>query len=142
MSHMAGFTYGFFGSGPVDKMYLAENPLGAPSLHDFITKLAKLPLAYDPGEEWQYSVSVDVQGYLVEKLSGQTLPDFVRTRIFEPLGMVGHRVRGPGEQAVAPGDDLRVRREDATTRSASTGSERHEDAGDAVGRRRPLLDRG
>jgi CubicO group peptidase (beta-lactamase class C family) len=88
MSHTAGFTYGFFGSGPVDKMYLADHPLGAPSLHDFITKLAKLPLAYDPGEEWLYSVSVDVQGYLVEKLSGQPFPDFVRTRIFEPLGMV------------------------------------------------------
>jgi CubicO group peptidase (beta-lactamase class C family) len=88
MSHMAGFTYGFFGSSVVDKMYLADHPLRAPSLHDFITKLAQLPLAYEPGEEWLYSVSVDVQGYLVEKLSGQTFPDFVRTRIFEPLGMV------------------------------------------------------
>jgi CubicO group peptidase (beta-lactamase class C family) len=87
MSHMAGFTYGFFGSGPVDKMYLAGHPLSAPSLQGFITKLSTLPLAYEPGEGWVYSVSVDVQGYLVEKLSGQAFPDFVRTRIFEPLGM-------------------------------------------------------
>jgi CubicO group peptidase (beta-lactamase class C family) len=88
MSHMAGFTYGFFGSSPVDKMYIAENLLASPSLPAFITKLSKLPLAYEPGEAWVYSMSVDVQGYLVEKLSGQTLPEFVRTRICAPLGMV------------------------------------------------------
>jgi CubicO group peptidase (beta-lactamase class C family) len=87
MSHMAGFTYGFFGSSPVDKMYRAENLLASSSLQDFITRLSKLPLAYEPGDAWVYSMSVDVQGYLVEKLSGQTLPDFVRTRICEPLGM-------------------------------------------------------
>jgi len=87
MSHTAGFTYGFFGSSPVDKLYMASNPLFAPSLDEFIARLAKLPLVYQPGEEWLYSVSVDVQGYLVEKLSGQKFPDFVRERIFTPLGM-------------------------------------------------------
>ena len=87
MSHTAGFTYGFFGNSPVDKMYQTDNPFAAPNLHEFIAKLAKIPLVYQPGEEWVYSVSVDIQGYLVEKLSGQSLPDFARTRIFEPLGM-------------------------------------------------------
>jgi CubicO group peptidase (beta-lactamase class C family) len=87
MSHTAGFTYGAFGSAPVDKLYQADNPLNAPTLGGFISKLAKLPLAYEPGEQWVYSVSVDVQGYLVEKLSGESLPEFMRTRIFEPLGM-------------------------------------------------------
>ena len=87
MSHTAGFTYGFFGSSPVDKLYMASNPLSAPSLDEFIARLAKLPLVYQPGEEWLYSVAVDVQGYLVEKLSGQPFPDFVRERIFTPLGM-------------------------------------------------------
>ncbi len=87
LTHTAGFTYGFFGQSPVDKMYQERNPLSAPSLPAFITQLAAIPLAYQPGEQWEYSVSVDVQGYLVEKLSGKSLPEFMRTEIFEPLGM-------------------------------------------------------
>jgi CubicO group peptidase (beta-lactamase class C family) len=87
MSHTAGFTYGLFGASPVDKMYQADNPLGAANLQEFINKLSKLPLAYQPGEGWMYSVSVDVQGYIVEKLSGKTLGEFMRERIFDPLGM-------------------------------------------------------
>ena len=87
MSHTAGFTYGFFGSTPVDKLYLSENPLAAPNLQAFIETLARLPLLYQPGTQWVYSVSVDVQGYLVEKLSGKSLPEFMRQEIFEPLGM-------------------------------------------------------
>jgi len=87
MCHTAGFTYGFFGDSPVDKLYMQASPLRAASLKDFIDKLATLPLAYQPGEGWVYSVSVDVQGYLVEKLSGKPFPDFVRERILEPLGM-------------------------------------------------------
>ena len=65
MSHNAGFTYGLFGNTPVDKMYQADNPLDAPSLQAFIDKMAQLPLLYQPGEKWVYSVSVDIQGYLV-----------------------------------------------------------------------------
>jgi len=87
MSHNAGFTYGLFGNSPVDKMYQADNPLDAPSLQAFIDKIARLPLLYQPGEKWVYSVSVDIQGYLVEKLSGKTFPDFLRDRIFTPLAM-------------------------------------------------------
>jgi CubicO group peptidase (beta-lactamase class C family) len=87
MSHTAGFTYGFFGSTPVDKLYQSEAPLSAANLQAFIEKLARLPLLYQPGTQWVYSVSVDVQGYLVEKLSGKPLPEFMRQEIFEPLGM-------------------------------------------------------
>jgi CubicO group peptidase (beta-lactamase class C family) len=87
MSHTAGFTYGFFGSTPVDKMYQEAQPLSAPNLQDFIGRMAKLPLVYQPGEGWVYSVSVDIQGYLVEKLSGKPFGDFLRERIFLPLGM-------------------------------------------------------
>jgi CubicO group peptidase (beta-lactamase class C family) len=87
MSHNAGFTYGLFGNSPVDKLYQADNPLDAPSLQAFINKMATLPLLYQPGEKWVYSVSVDIQGYLVQKLSGKTFPDFLRERIFTPLGM-------------------------------------------------------
>ena len=87
MSHTAGFTYGLFGNTPVDKLYQAAAPLDAPSLQAFIDKMAALPLLYQPGQRWVYSVSVDIQGYLVEKLSGQTFPEFLRTHIFEKLGM-------------------------------------------------------
>ena len=52
-----------------------------------IDKLAKLPLAAQPGTDWRYGPSVDIQGYIVEKLSGQSLDVFLRTKIFEPLGM-------------------------------------------------------
>jgi len=87
MTHTAGFTYGVFGTTPVDKMYQKENPLQSASLQDFMAKMARLPLLYQPGDGWTYSVSVDIQGYLIEKLSGKSLPVFMRERIFEPLGM-------------------------------------------------------
>lgn len=87
MSHTAGFTYGFFGATPVDKMYQEADLLNAPNLQEFINRVAKLPLLYQPGEGWVYSVSVDIQGYLVEKLSGKPFAEFLRDRIFSPLGM-------------------------------------------------------
>ena len=88
MSHTAGFTYGLFGNTPIDAMYRKNNPLEAPSLQAMIDRLSTLPLLYQPGTKWVYSVSVDIQGYLVEKLSGKTFPEFLRTRLFAPLGMV------------------------------------------------------
>jgi CubicO group peptidase (beta-lactamase class C family) len=87
MSHTAGFTYGFFGDTPVDKMYRDANLLASANLQEFIDKLAKLPLLYQPGQGWTYSMSMDIQGYIVEKLSGKSLPDFFRDNIFTPLGM-------------------------------------------------------
>jgi CubicO group peptidase (beta-lactamase class C family) len=78
MSHTAGFdvTAGYA------KANLRESDLQA-----MIDKLAKLPLAAQPGSDWRYGPSVDIQGYIVEKLSGQPLDVFLRTKIFEPLGM-------------------------------------------------------
>ena len=86
LTHTAGFTYGF-GNSVVDKMYHDQQVLHSANLQEMIDKLAKLPLLYQPGTRWVYSISVDIQGYLVEKLSGKSLPDFMRERIFEPLGM-------------------------------------------------------
>ena len=88
MSHTAGFTYGLFGNTPVDQIYRKNNPLAAASLQEMIDRLAPMPLLYQPGTRWVYSVSVDIQGYLVEKLSGKSFPEFLRTRLFEPLGML------------------------------------------------------
>lgn len=87
MTHTAGFTYGFFGNTPVDKMYRDANLLASANLQDFIDKLARIPLLYQPGKGWTYSMSMDIEGYIVEKLSGQSLPDFDRDHIFAPLGM-------------------------------------------------------
>lgn len=87
MSHNAGFTYGIFGATAVDKMYRDANVLGSPNLQQMIDKLARIPSLYQPGTKWVYSVSVDIQGYIVEKLSGKTLGEFMRENIFQPLGM-------------------------------------------------------
>lgn len=86
MSHSAGFSYGN-GKTLADAMYKEVKPMQSANLQEMINKLATLPLNYQPGKGWTYSLSMDIEGYLVEKLSGQTLPDFMRDRIFAPLGM-------------------------------------------------------
>jgi CubicO group peptidase (beta-lactamase class C family) len=88
MRHTAGLTYGVFSDTPVDKAYLAAE-LFKPdqNLADWTDKLAGLPLLYQPGDAWVYSLAVDVQGRLVEILSGMSLDEYFQKRIFEPLGM-------------------------------------------------------
>jgi len=101
--HSAGFTYGFFGASPVDKMYQDVNVF-ATDLDGLMAKLPKLPLLYQPGEQWVYSVAHDVQAALVEKLSGQKFDDYVRQRIFTPLGMTDSVFKIPSDkQARVPG---------------------------------------
>jgi CubicO group peptidase (beta-lactamase class C family) len=88
MSHTAGFTYGFFGDSAVDKLLVQTNLLDPGSnLQAFIDKLASVPLKHQPGTAWEYSVGVDVQGYIVEKLSGMPYDVFVREYILKPLKM-------------------------------------------------------
>lgn len=83
--HSAGFSYGGTAT-PVDRLYTQANLLSV-GLDDLMAKLPKLPLLYQPGDRWVYSVSHDVQAALVQKLSGQKFDEFVRERIFKPLGM-------------------------------------------------------
>jgi CubicO group peptidase (beta-lactamase class C family) len=86
MTHTAGFTYGG-DRNLADRMY---GPLGinqTKTLQEMIDQLAQAPLVYQPGKGWVYSLSMDIQGYIVEKLSGQSLPDFMHDHIFAPLGM-------------------------------------------------------
>jgi CubicO group peptidase (beta-lactamase class C family) len=88
LRHTAGVTYGWFGDTYVDRQYVDADVLDEDStLQEMIDKLASIPLLYQPGTLWHYSVSVDIQGYLVEKLSRQDLETFLRENIFEPLGM-------------------------------------------------------
>ena len=87
--HTAGFLYGFggiYGTRGIDRAYAEADVLGG-TLADLTKRLGTLPLAYEPGTQWVYSVSHDVQARLVEVLSGQSFDEFVRQRIFEPLGM-------------------------------------------------------
>lgn len=87
MTHTAGFTYGVFGDTEVDNLYREARILQHPDLTDFVTKLGKIPLQYEPGTRWHYSISVDVQGALVERLAGMSFGEFLQTRLFKPLGM-------------------------------------------------------
>jgi CubicO group peptidase (beta-lactamase class C family) len=91
LTHMSGLTYGFHHAHPVDAMYRAMghewgSPPGADSV-EVCRQWASVPLAFQPGSEWNYGVSTDVLGRLVEVLSGQPLDEFFEQRIFAPLGM-------------------------------------------------------
>lgn len=88
LRHSSGFTYGIFGVSPVDAKYNVEHPLLAEDSTAFVNTLAELPLAYEPGTAWRYSVSTDVLGVLVERVSGETLEDYMSHALFKPLGMV------------------------------------------------------
>jgi CubicO group peptidase (beta-lactamase class C family) len=87
MTHTAGLTYGMTDS-PLDELYKAADIWHAGSLGGFADRLGRLPLAYQPGTKWLYSLAMDVQGAIIETLSGQKLSDFMRARIFAPLGMI------------------------------------------------------
>jgi CubicO group peptidase (beta-lactamase class C family) len=87
MSHTAGFGYGLADQHPVDKLFREKRILGSSSLKEAVDRMAGIPLMFQPGTNWYYSASVDIQGYIVEKLSGQTLGDFMAQRIFQPLKM-------------------------------------------------------
>ncbi len=102
-SHTAGMTYGFVYANPVDQMYRnAGFEWGTPqgkNLAEVIDILAELPLMFQPGAEWAYSMSIDVLGRVVEVLSGMTLGEFMKKRIFEPLGMNDTGFYCPEDQA-------------------------------------------
>ena len=91
LTHTSGLTYGFMHSHPVDALYReAGFDAGKPNTDDLATacaKLAALPLLFQPGTEWNYSMAIDVLGRAIEVMTGQTLDEAMRTRIFAPLGM-------------------------------------------------------
>ena len=91
LTHTSGLTYGFHRSHPVDAIYRARGfEWGSPrdtDLAGICDLFADMPLLFQPGSEWNYSVSTDVLGRLVEVISGQSLSEFFAERIFRPLGM-------------------------------------------------------
>ena len=103
LSHTSGLTYGFHHATPVDAMYRAAGfewgtPPGA-DLAECCDRWANLPLLFQPGREWNYGVSTDVLGRVVEVVSGQSLDRFLEERIFRPLGMTETGFWVPPERA-------------------------------------------
>ena len=87
LRHTSGLTYGFQQRSNVDAGYREKKISEAGTLQSMIDDLAKMPLEFSPGEAWNYSVSTDVIGYLIGKISGQPFEQFLKQRIFNPLGM-------------------------------------------------------
>ena len=87
MTHTAGLTNGWHLEHPVERAYRDAALYQSADLDAFIDKLATLPLRFEPGTRYHYSVATDVLGALVERLSGQTLEQFFQARIFDPLDM-------------------------------------------------------
>ena len=87
MSHTAGFGYGLGDKHPVDKLYREKRVLASNGLHQMIERTAEIPLMYQPGTNWSYSSAVDIQGYIVEKLSGKPFGQFLQENVFVPLKM-------------------------------------------------------
>jgi CubicO group peptidase (beta-lactamase class C family) len=88
LRHTSGLVYGPFGTSLVHQAYNKANLFDEnQTLRDFVTKLSKLPLAHQPGTVWEYGMSTDLLGRIVEVVSGMPLDRFIAERITEPLGM-------------------------------------------------------
>jgi CubicO group peptidase (beta-lactamase class C family) len=101
MRHTAGLTYSFQERTPIDAAYRKTDleSWTKNNSQSFIDHLAAIPLEFDPGTRWNYSVATDVLGVIVERISGQSLGDYFRQHIFEPLGMVDTGYLVPADQA-------------------------------------------
>lgn len=101
MSHMSGLTYGFQNRSSVDAAYRdaqLDMSRGKITSDEYIAALSRIPLEFEPGAKWNYSVATDVLGVCVERLSGMALGDYFARHIFEPLGMVDTGFHVPAEK--------------------------------------------
>lgn len=97
LTHTAGITYGR-SDALHDRPYKDADIWGAPTLMEFAERIGRIPLAYQPGTQWLYSLSMDVQGAIIEKITGQSLADFMQEHIFGPLKMVDTGFWAPPEK--------------------------------------------
>jgi CubicO group peptidase (beta-lactamase class C family) len=104
MRHTSGLTYGGRGTTDVHAMYPASSNAAGASLDAvaFLAQLAAAPLLYQPGTVWDYGLSIDVIGLIVEALSGVSLGTFLQERLFRPLGMVDTAFQVGGERLARP----------------------------------------
>ncbi|WP_291837723.1 serine hydrolase [Brevundimonas sp.] len=98
MSHTTGLGYGLFDVHPVERAYREAGVMMAHGYQDLVERAARIPLMFQPGTEWFYSIATDLQALVVERLSGQTFGEFLRTRILAPLGMVDTGFQVPADQ--------------------------------------------
>jgi CubicO group peptidase (beta-lactamase class C family) len=98
LTHTAGLSYGFNQQDPLDMLYRDAEVWKSGSLAEMAARVGRLPLAYQPGAKWLYSLSMDIQGAMIERLSGQSLPQFMQEHIFAPLGMVDTAFHTPAEK--------------------------------------------
>ena len=87
LRHTSGLTYDFLDTSPVGEMYSERQVENSDNLAVMVEKLKEIPLASQPGEKFTYGVSTDVLGFLVEKVSGMSFPDFLHKEVFAPLNM-------------------------------------------------------
>ena len=87
MSHTAGFAYGLGGQDYANEQFREQEVLRSADMEALIDRIAGIPLLFQPGERWSYSVAVDIQGYLVQKFSGMRFGDYLKTHLFTPLNM-------------------------------------------------------
>jgi CubicO group peptidase (beta-lactamase class C family) len=99
MSHTAGFGYGLGTANPVDRLFREKKVLASHGLQQMIDRTAEIPLLFQPGTNWSYSIAANIQGYIIEKLSGESLGQFLDEHLFKPLKMndTGFYVH-PGEE--------------------------------------------
>ncbi len=98
LTHTAGLTYGR-SDAPWDRPYKDANIWGAANLAEFAERIGRIPLAYQPGTQWLYSLAMDVQGAIIEAITGQTLADFMQEHIFGPLKMTDTGFWAPPQKA-------------------------------------------
>lgn len=99
LTHTTGLSYGFNPRGnPVDAKYGEVQPFAAEDLDGFAERLGTLPLMFEPGERWHYSVAVDVTGLVIQRISGMSFDAFLKERLFDPLGMQDTFFNVPAEK--------------------------------------------
>ncbi len=98
LTHTAGLGYGLNTRHPTEKMYADARLFTAKDLDEFARKVGELPLRYQPGERWHYSVAVDITGLVVQRLSGQPFDEYLAEHIFKPLGMTDTFFQVPADK--------------------------------------------
>ena len=112
--HTSGITYGTEGGSQPEQMFEVVDVLDMESDLQLMTKkLGQMPLAFEPGTDWQYGASIDVLGRVVEVVSGQPLDEFLSTRIFKPLGMTDTGFYVPAGEAGSACRELLLRQQGA-----------------------------
>ena len=132
LTHTAGLQSGYRGLLAAEYNRLSERQSPEETVGDVVTRLADLPLNYQPGDRWEYSRATDIVGRLVEVISGQTLDEFFRERIFDPLGMEDTHFYLPEEKVdrfaalyVPKGDDNAISLAEAPTAESRFVKEPH-----------------